>query len=200
MLGYNRRVATTRKTTASKPAAVRFVLDRSLTDLAYRCYPDGCPRDRTCCIGLTVEVSRREVRAIDTLMDELARLVPGLRTGTGEYESVFVEDAPDLLIESSDDGVCPFLFRTRRHSLCSIHHLALRTGRAVETFKPAACRHWPLRLEKRGERIHVTVEPLARQIGCVAPRSELPGSPLVRDAFRSELAELCGDAMPRARR
>src|SRR5262249_1475201 len=39
-----------------------LVLDRSLSDLAYRCWPDGCPRDRTCCVGLIVEVSRREVR------------------------------------------------------------------------------------------------------------------------------------------
>ena len=46
---------------------VRFVLDPKLERYAYRCFPDGCPRDRTCCVGLAVEVSKREVRAIDSL-------------------------------------------------------------------------------------------------------------------------------------
>src|SRR5216117_1942064 len=109
---------------ASSMRALRFVLDPSLTELGYRCYPDGCPRGRTCCVGLVVEVSRREVRAIDTLMDELARLVPALRESRG-FANVFVDDAPDLVIESREDGACPFLFRTRDHALCSIHHVAL---------------------------------------------------------------------------
>ena len=72
----------------------RLVLDHALDTLAYRCWPDGCPRGRTCCVGLVVEVSRREVRAIDSLMDELCRLLPHLRTRDG-YASVFVEDPPD---------------------------------------------------------------------------------------------------------
>lgn len=173
-------------------SSARFVLDASLTELAYRCYPDGCPRNRTCCVGLVVEVSRREVRAIDTLMDELARLVPTLREGRG-FANVFVDDPPDLVIESREDGACPFLFRTRRHALCSIHHVSLRTGRRVAAFKPAACRHWPLVLERDGTRVRVTVEPAARRMGCVAGVAELPGQPTVLDAFRAEIAELCGE-------
>lgn len=172
------------------PPQLRFVIDDALTALAYRCFPDGCPRDRTCCVGLAVEVSRREVRAIDTLMDELARIVPSLREGDG-FASVFVDDPPQLLIESDERGRCPFLFRTRQHALCAIHHIAARTGRAVEAFKPAACRHWPLLLEADGPRVRVTVQPAARRLGCVAPASELPGQPTVLDAFRSEIAELC---------
>ena len=162
--------------------SARFVLDASLTELAFRCYPDGCPRGRTCCVGLAVEVARREVRAIDTLMDELARLVPALREGRG-FE----------LIESRDDGSCPFLFRTRRRALCSIHHVALRTGRPVEDFKPAACRHWPIVLEADGECVRVTVEPAASRMGCVAPIAHLPGQPTVLAAFRGEIAALCGE-------
>jgi len=172
-------------------AVTRFVLDRSLTALAYRCYPDGCPRGRTCCVGLAVEVSRREVRAIDTLMDELARVVPALREDGG-FANVFVDDPPDLMIESDEDGACPFLFRTRRHALCAIHHVAARSGRAVAAFKPAACRHWPLTLVADGRRVRVTVQPAARGIGCVAPRRELPGQPTVLEAFRAEIEELCG--------
>ena len=167
-----------------------IVLDRSLTALAYRCHPDGCPRDRTCCVGLAVELSRREVRAIDTLMDELARLVPSLREGRG-FANVFVDDPPDVVIESRDDGACPFLFRTRRHALCSIHHVALRTGRDVRAFKPAACRHWPVTLEADGADVRVTVEPAARRMGCVAPVAELPDQPTVLEAFREVIRSLC---------
>lgn len=130
------------------------------------------------------------MRAIDSLMDELARLVPRLRDGDG-YANVFVEDPPAVLIEPRDDrGTCPFLFRRRGRSLCAIHHLALETGRAVPSVKPAACRHWPLVLAPAGRGVRVTVHPSAERIGCVAPRGRLPGHPSVREAFASELREL----------
>jgi hypothetical protein len=175
---------------------MRFVLDPSLERLAYRCWPDGCPRDFTCCVGLTVEVSRREVRAIDSLMDELARLKPALRDG-GEYANVFVDDPPDLLIEADGRGACPFLRRTPRNSLCSIHELALATGRDVTRVKPAACRHWPVSLVADRGFVRVTVQPAARRIGCVAPRRELPGKPSVLEAYREEILEMCGPAVRR---
>jgi hypothetical protein len=167
-----------------------LVLDRSLDALVYRCWPDGCPRQRTCCIGLVVEASRREVRAIDSLMDELARLLPRLHDGDG-FASVFVEDPPGYLIDSGAGGVCPFLLRTRRHALCAIHSLALRTGRPLASVKPAACRHWPLLLDVARGRVRLAVQPTAIAMGCVAPRRELPGQPSVREAFRAEIAELC---------
>ncbi|HEV7735713.1 MAG TPA: hypothetical protein VGR62_26295 [Candidatus Binatia bacterium] len=169
---------------------MRLVLDRSLSELAYRCWPDGCPRGRTCCVGLSVEVSRKEVRAIDTLMDELAALLPRLREDDG-YANVFVEESPGYTIESRDDGSCPFLVRTRKHALCGIHKIALETGRAVPSVKPAACRHWPVTLEASpGGVVRLTVQPAARGIGCVAPVAELPGQPTVLEAFREEIAEI----------
>jgi len=178
------------------PPPPRFVVDPRLHAYAYRCWPDGCPRDRTCCVGLAVEVSKREVRAIDTLMDELARIVPALREDGG-YANVFVdEEPPDLLIEADDDGACPFLYRTRRNALCSIHSLALATGRSVPRFKPAACRHWPVMLERAGDAIRVTLQPHALKVGCVAPRRELPGHPTVAEAYHAEIVEMCGGDAP----
>jgi hypothetical protein len=173
----------------SRATVTRIVVDRALDTLAYRCWPDGCPRGRTCCVGLVVETSRREVRIIDSLMDELARLVPGLRV-RGGYASVFVEDPPGYVIEAADDGACPFLLRTRRHALCAIHHLALQTGRPVEAVKPAACRHWPLLLDVDDGALRLGVQPAARGMGCVASRRELPGHPSVREAFAAEIREL----------
>ena len=176
----------------------RVVLDPSLSDLAYRCAPDGCPRGRTCCVGLVVEVSKKEIRAIDSLMDELAVIVPSLREADG-YASVFIDDDPGAVIESHDDGRCPFLYRTRDHALCSIHSLAVRTSRSVASVKPAACRHWPILLVQDGDAIRVTVQPAAIGIGCVAPRRELPGHPTVLEAYRAEIEEICGGDQPRAR-
>jgi hypothetical protein len=167
---------------------MRVVLDPSLTELAYRCWPDGCPRGRTCCVGLAVELSRKEVRAIDSLMDELATMLPHLRDGDG-YDNVFVEDPPHYMIES-DDGACPFLVTTRKHALCAIHTLALETGRPVPSVKPAACRHWPVTLDVDRGTVRITVQPAARGIGCVVPVAELPGHPTVLDAFRDEIAEI----------
>lgn len=149
-------------------------------------------------MGLVVEVSKREVRAIDTMMDELARLVPSLREN-GAYASVFVDDPPGLTIESRDDGSCPFLFRTQGHALCSIHSQAMASGRAVEDFKPASCRHWPITLVQDGDRVRITVHEAARRIGCVAPLRQLPGQPTVLEAFESEIAEICGTAVRKSR-
>ncbi|MBI3785737.1 MAG: hypothetical protein HY270_20280 [Deltaproteobacteria bacterium] len=166
-------------------------VDPQLERLAYRCHPNGCPSGQTCCVGLAVSVSRSEVRRIDSLMDELVRLVPSLRRD-GVYADVFVDEPQGLQIEPRDGlGTCPFLFQRRGRALCSLHHLALRSGRDVATVKPRACRHWPLILESLGRRrIRITVDPSAQALGCVAPVAELPGQPSVRDAFTGEIAEL----------
>lgn len=183
---------TRRRRNGGPPGSPEFVLDPCLRSLAYRC-SDGCPRGRTCCTGLAVEVTRREVRAIDSVMDEVAALAPALRDEEG-YENVFVDDPPHLLIESLEDGSCPFLYRTRSRALCSIHTIALHTGRPVPSVKPGSCRHWPLLVEPEagGRRLRLTVQPAARGIGCVAPARELPGSPSVLEAFREEIREICG--------
>lgn len=165
-------------------------IDPALSRFAYRCYPNGCPRDRTCCVGLAVSVSRREMRAIDSLMSELARLVPALRDGNG-YADVFVEDGAGFEIEPRDEGgTCPFLFRTRDRALCAIHRAAQQSGSEVASIKPRACRHWPLTLQRDGRGVRITVHPDAQVIGCIAPLADLPGQPSVRAAFAAEIAEL----------
>jgi hypothetical protein len=116
--------------------------------------------------------------------------VPSLRRDDG-YADVLIDDAGEIELEPRDErGTCPFLFRRRGRALCAIHHVALQTGRAVTSVKPRACRHWPLILERRGRRLWISVHPDAQQIGCVAPLSELPDQPSIRDAFASEIAEL----------
>ena len=165
-------------------------LDPQLSRLAYRCFPNGCPRDRTCCIGLAIEVTRREVRVIDSLMDELARVVPALRRGRA-YANVFADDGDGLQIEPRDEaGACPFLFARKGHALCAIHDTALRSGRDVAAVKPQSCRHFPLVLQRHGRGVSISVHPSAERLGCVAPRAALPGQPTVREAFAAEIAEL----------
>ena len=150
-------------------------------------------------MGLVLEASRREVRAIDSIMDQLAAVAPRLRDGRG-YRDVFVEDPPGYAVEHDERHGCPFLVHTRTHSLCAIHSVAVATGRRVDAFKPAACRHWPISLEPDGRAVRVTVQPAARHFGCVAPRRALPGQPSVLEAFAPEIEELCGPAALRRAR
>jgi Fe-S-cluster containining protein len=169
---------------------IRVGVDPALSRLAYRCHPDGCPRDRTCCVGLAVSVSRREMRVIDSLMDEVSRFVPVLRAAGG-YANVFTQDSGEIELEPRDEhGTCPFLFRTRGRALCAIHHVAVQSGRAVATVKPRACRHWPLVVETRGRHLRIGVHPSAQVIGCVAALAALPGQPSIRQAFAGEIEEL----------
>lgn len=139
-----------------------------------------------------VAVSRREMRVIDSLMDEVARLAPALRSGDG-YANVFDrdDDGRDWQIESRDEsGACPFLFTRAGRALCAIHAIALTSGREVAAVKPQSCRHWPLIVESRRGGLRITVHPSAERIGCVAPLAALPGQPTIRDAFAAEIAEL----------
>jgi hypothetical protein len=150
-------------------------------------------------MGLVLELSRREVRVIDSLMDELARVAPRLRDERG-YRNVFVEDPPGFVVDHDEYDGCPFLVRTKTRSLCAIHSVALASGRPVDAVKPAACRHWPVTLLPDGRRIRVTVQEAAERIGCVVPRADLPGHPTVLEAFRPEIEELCGPAVLRRAR
>lgn len=173
-------------------AARRTVIDVDplLERMAYRCHPDGCPSGRTCCVGLAVDVSRGEIRRIDSLMDELARIVPRLREGRG-FANVFSDESRTPQIEPRDEaGTCPFLFRTKGRALCSIHHVALTSGREVTAFKPRACRHWPLVVVRRRGRLRITIHPSAQRIGCVAPVADLPDQPTMRQAFAAEIDEI----------
>ena len=185
--------------TAVRAGSVRIELDPALSQLAYRCYPNGCQRDRTCCVGLAVSVSRREMRLIDSLMDEVAHLLPRLRQDDG-YADVFAPDGSGMQIEPHDErGTCPFLLRTRGRALCAIHHAALQSGREVAAVKPRACRHWPLVLEPAARGLRITVHPEAQTIGCVARLADLPGQPSMREAFAAEIAELLQFAKERRR-
>ena len=169
---------------------MHVTVDPRLARVAYRCFPNGCPRDRTCCVGVSVQVTRREMRVIDSLMDEVARLVPALREGRG-FANVFDDDGDGPQIEPRDDvGTCPFLFARADRALCAIHATALATGRSVAGLKPRACRHFPLVLERRGRGVRITLHPSAERLGCVAPRAALPGQPSVREAFAAEITEL----------
>jgi len=174
----------------TSPRGIRIEVDPSLSRLAYRCFPNGCPRERTCCIGLAVSVTRREMRGIDSLMAEIASLIPALREEHG-YADVFAADGPELLIEPRDErGTCPFLFYGGGRALCAIHAAALRAELEVASVKPRACRHWPLVLERRGRRLRITVHPEAESFGCVAPLTDLPGQPSMRAAFAREIDEM----------
>ena len=127
------------------------------------------------------------------MMDELSALLPGLEDAEG-YIDAFAEDSPQWVIEPAESGACPFVLKTKTNSLCSIHHRALETGRSVPAVKPAACRHWPILLRNEGTRIRVMVQPAAEHIGCVAPRADYPDHPSVLEAYREELAEICGES------
>ncbi len=141
-------------------------------------------------MGLAVAVAAREMRVIDSLMDELARVVPALRSD-GAFANVFTDDGDGLQIEPRDEaGTCPFLFARRGRALCAIHDTALRTGRDVAAVKPRACRHWPLVVRPHARGLRISIHPSAREMGCVAPRADLPTQPTVCVAFAAEIAEL----------
>lgn len=87
------------------------------------------------------------MRAIDSLMPQLATLQPSL-IDAGGYVDVFVEDGGEFTIEHSDEsGRCPLLFRRDGRELCSIHTALVTLQRPIVSAKPRSCRLWPLVVE-----------------------------------------------------
>ena len=172
--------------------ATSLVVDGSLDALAYRCWPDGCPRGRTCCVGLVVEASRREVRAIDSLMDELAAAAAcACATATAYRQRLRRRIRPATSIESGDDGGVPVsaadaAARAVRHPHPRAPHRP--AGRVGEAGRLPALAVAARRRARTGPS-HRAADGARDGLRRAAPRAARPA--VGARGVRAEIAELC---------
>jgi hypothetical protein len=127
----------------------------SLLSIENRC--GGCATgERCCCSSYEVCVTTAEMKRIIRVLPEAARLCPHLLTAGG-YDNVFEEEEPGLLsIDTSEDGLCLFAYRSHDRVRCSLHAAAKTLGLPLEQVKPKVCLLWPLHFSEGDEVLSLT--------------------------------------------
>ncbi len=122
----------------------------SLLSLENRC--NGCAGGgRCCCSSYEVCGTAAELKRIIKVLPEAARLCPHL-LAAGGYDNVFEEEEPGLFsIDTTEDGLCLFAYRSRHRTHCSLHTVAATLGLPLEQVKPKVCLLWPLHFSEGDE-------------------------------------------------
>lgn len=122
----------------------------SLLSLENRC--NGCARgERCCCSSYEVCVSTAELKRIIKVLPEAARFCPHLLATRG-YDNVFEEEEPGLFsIDTTEDGLCLFAYRSHHRTHCSLHTAAVMLGLPLEQVKPKVCLLWPMHFSEGEE-------------------------------------------------
>ncbi|MGE5809043.1 MAG: hypothetical protein ACM32I_07950 [Nitrospirota bacterium] len=115
----------------------------SLLSFENRC--TGCARgERCCCSSYEVCATAAEVKRIIRILPEAAKYCPHLLTAGG-YDNVFEEEEPGLFsIDTNEDGLCLFAYRSDGEIRCSLHTVAATLGLPLEQVKPKVCLLWPM--------------------------------------------------------
>jgi hypothetical protein len=169
----------------------------SLLSLENRC--NGCARgEKCCCSSYEVCVTTAELKRIIKVLPGAARLCPHLLAARG-YDNVFEEEEPGLFsIDTTEDGLCLFAYRSRHRIHCSLHTVAMTLGLPLEQVKPKVCLLWPLHFSD-GDEVLAMIDD-AFQFACNIRKA--PGSRSLSPGF-AEAIELvygggCGRQVEKA--
>jgi hypothetical protein len=140
----------------------------SLLSIDHAC--EGCNKGgKCCCATYEVCVSAAEMDRIISILPEAARLCPHLETNAG-FDNVFEEVEPGLFaIDTTEDGLCLFAFRSSNTTRCSLHAAASVAGLPLEQVKPKACLLWPMTFSEGDEVLSLTDDALS--FSCNSPRA-----------------------------
>ncbi len=168
-----------------------------LVSLENRC--NGCVKGgRCCCSSYEVCVTTAELRRIIRVLPEAARFCPHLLTAGG-YDNVFEKEEPGLFsIDTTEDGLCLFAYRSRRRIQCSLHTVAMVLGLPLAEVKPKVCMLWPLHFSEGVEVLGIISD--ASKFSCnvrQAPDSRRL-SPGFIEAIEMVYGEGCGIQVERA--
>jgi hypothetical protein len=123
---------------------------KSICSIDHKCV--GCTTvTESCCAKYDVTVTEAELKRIIPVLPEVAKLCPHLKTGDG-YANVFEEaEKGNYAIDTHDDGLCVFAFKTNGLIRCSLHAVETKLGLPLGSVKPAVCILWPLTFSDNGK-------------------------------------------------
>ncbi len=169
----------------------------SLVGLENHC--DGCAGGgKCCCSSYEVCATTAELKRIIKVLPEAARYCPHLLTAGG-YDNVFEEEEPGLFsIDTDEDGLCLFAYRSEHRVHCSLHTVAVELGLPLEQVKPKVCMLWPMHFSDGDEVLGMIND--AFLFSCNARKA--PGSRSLSPGFVETIelvyGEGCGSQVKRA--
>lgn len=163
----------------------------SLLSIEHAC--GGCNKGgKCCCATYEVCVSAAEMARIINVLPEAARFCPHLETDEG-FDNIFEEVEPGLYaIDTTEDGLCLFAFRSSNTIRCSLHAAASIAGLPLEQVKPKACLLWPINFSEGLELLSLTDDALS--FSCISLRGSQSRSlaPSLMEAIRRVYGEGIG--------
>jgi hypothetical protein len=132
----------------------------SILSIDHAC--DGCRSGEPCCCSAyEVCVTATELEKIIRVLPEAVRFCPHLDAGDG-YDNIFDEVEPGLFaIDTDEDGLCLFAYRSGRKVRCSLHAAGAALGLPPEQVKPKACLLWPMNFSEGKEVLSLVDDALA---------------------------------------
>ncbi|HHP7236371.1 MAG TPA: hypothetical protein ACFCUC_17200 [Desulfobacterales bacterium] len=142
----------------------------AIASISHRCRPQHCDASEFCCAQYEVCVTEIEMQTIVGYMPLASQLARHLCSGN-RYRNVFEEIDTDLLaIDTDDQDLCLFAYRSDRGTLCVLHSVAERLGRLPVEIKPQSCTLWPLAMAAARPAI-LSVQTDAERFACNRIRS-----------------------------
>jgi hypothetical protein len=155
---------------------------KSIGSINHECV--GCSEvSKCCCAKYDVCVSGAELKRIIPVLPEAAKLCPHLKTNEG-YANVFEEaEKGQYAIDTHENGLCVFAFKTEGKIRCSLHAVEAKLGLPLGSVKPAVCILWPMTFS--GNDV-LTLHDDALSCACSSPRKKpsLEISPALRETIR----------------
>jgi len=134
---------------SSRPSKLKIDY-RSIRSIDHAC--TGCSTvEECCCARFEVSVNKGELKRIIPFLPEAAKFCPHLKTKDG-YDNVFEDGVNGLhAIETKEDGLCVFAFKTNGIIRCSLHAIEISHGLPRGSVKPQMCILWPLTFSEKGD-------------------------------------------------
>jgi len=169
----------------------------SLVLLENRC--NGCTKgERCCCSSYEVCVTTAEMKRIIKVLPEAAKFSPNLLTTRG-YDNVFEQEEPNLFsIDTDDDGLCLFAYRSHGRIRCSLHTVAVTFGLPLEEVKPKVCLLWPMHFSDGDEVLAMINDAFLFSCNARKARGSRNLSPGFVEALERVYGEGCGTQVEQA--
>jgi hypothetical protein len=150
------------------PKAVRVDL-KAIRTIDHEC--TGCSEVAECCCAkYDVCVDESQLKKIIPILPEAAKFCHHLKTEDG-YANVFEEaEKGQYAIDTHENGLCVFAFRSNGLIRCSLHAVEASLGLPRGTVKPKMCVLWPLTFSGEGDVL--TLHDGALSCACSSPRKK----------------------------
>jgi hypothetical protein len=138
------------------------------------------------------------MKRIIRFLPEAARYCPHLKT-VGGYDNIFEEEEHGLFsIDTTEEGLCLFAYRSGRRIHCSLHTVAITLGLPLSEVKPKVCMLWPMHFSEGEEVLAIIGDAMLFHCNVRKERGSRSLSQGYIDAIELVYGEGCGTQVANA--